>query len=135
LVSAVATGALPLPVFNQALAEMLYQEQRFGLLGCHQIPRARSCRNPGGVAGDRSGQALLPRGPARRATARANLGTENGDAAVVERLAEEGAVLLKDRSRALPLSARDLHRGVAVTGPGAEYLVAAPSDEASTGFP
>jgi beta-glucosidase len=135
LVNAVATGALPLAVFNQALAEMLYQEQRFGLLGCDQTPRARTCTNPGGVGGDRSGRALLPRGPARGATAAANLGTENGDAAVVERLAEEGAVLLKDRNLALPLTARGLRRGVAVTGPGAEYLIGAPSDEASTGFP
>lgn len=135
LVAAVETGALPLAVFNQAIAEILYQEQRFGLLGCDDSPRPTTCTNPGGVGGDRSGTASLPHGPTSRATAAADLGTEDGDAAVVERLAEEGAVLLKDRDGALPLTRRDLRRGVAISGAGAEYLIAEPSNEASTGFP
>ena len=102
--NAVATGNLPLAVFNQALAEILYQEQRFGVLGCDQSPPAKTCTNPGGIGGDRSGNATLSGGPARRASPRSNLGTENGDAAVVERMGEEGAVLLKNRRRALPLT-------------------------------
>ena len=134
LVRAVATGRLPLAVFNQALAEMLYQQERFGLLGCDESPRPATCSNPGGVGGVRTGLAPLPTGPARGASAAAHLGTRNGDAAVVERLAEEGAVLLRNRGGTLPLSARDVRRGVAVTGAGAEYLVAAPSNEASIGF-
>ena len=66
LVQAVANGSVPLSVFNQALATMLYQEQRFGMLGCDQTPVAASCTNPGGINGDRSGNALLPAGPAQR---------------------------------------------------------------------
>ena len=135
LVNAVITGNLPLAVFNQALAEILYQEQRFGLLGCDQTPVANTCTNPGGVNGDRSGNAPLPTGPTAGATAAADLGTENGDAAVVEQAAEEGAVLLKDDNASLPLTQSVLRTGITVSGAGAEYLIAAPSNEASTGFP
>lgn len=134
LVTGVLTGNLPLAVFNQALAELLYQEQRFGLLGCDQTPIASTCTNPGGLNGDRSGNASLPAGPDSGATAAADLGSKNGDAAVVELAAEEGAVLLKDNNSALPLTTGVLRRGVAVSGAGAEYLIAAPSDEAATGF-
>src|SRR3954447_20987 len=126
LVNAVATGALPLSVFNQALAEILYQEERFGLLGCNDTPRAATCTNPGGVGGDRSGSAPLPDGPA------GELGTKAGDGAIAERIAEEGAVLLKSDGGALPIKPT---ADVLVTGFGAEYLIAAPSNEAATGFP
>ena len=34
--------SVPLSVLNQALALMLYQEQRFGMLGCNQTPLAAS---------------------------------------------------------------------------------------------
>ena len=135
LVTAVQTGNLPLAVFNQAVAEILYQEERFGLLGCDQTPVARTCTNPGGVSGNRSGSAALPVGPTQRATPRANLGTKSGDGAVVERMAEEGAVLLKNSAAALPLTRPRLRRGIAISGAGAEYLIAAPSNEATTGFP
>ena len=104
LVQAVANGSVPLSVFNQALATMLYQEQRFGMLGCDQTPVAASCTNPGGINGDRSGNALLPTGPAHGATPTANLGTKNGDAAVTEAMSEEGAVLLKNDSSTLPIT-------------------------------
>ena len=134
LVQAVANGSVPLSVFNQALAEMLYQEQRFGMLGCNQTPVAASCTNPGGVNGDTSGNALLPTGPARGATPTADLGTKNGDAAVVERESEEGAVLLQNNSATLPITTSDLRGGVLVTGPGAEYTIADPTGEASVGF-
>jgi beta-glucosidase len=135
LVTAVATGNFPLSVFNQALAEALYQEERFGLLGCDDSPRSSLCTNPGGVNGDRSGNAAVPAGPSTGATAATDLGTKAGDAAVVERIAEEGAVLLKNTGSALPLTTTALQNTVAVSGAGAEYLVAAPSNEASTGFP
>ena len=36
--------------FNQSLARILYQEQRFGLLGCDPTPAA-ACTNPGGIGG------------------------------------------------------------------------------------
>jgi beta-glucosidase len=132
LVDAVFTGAMPLSIFNQALAEILYEQQRFGLLGCNDVPRSATCTNPGGVSGDRSGNAPVPAGPRSGATPSRDLGTEAGDAAVVERMAEEGAVLLKNAGRALPLRPRG---SVLVTGAGAEYLIGAPSNEASTGFP
>jgi beta-glucosidase len=133
LVQAVANGSVPLSVFNQALATMLYQEQRFGMLGCDQTPVAAICTNPGGVDGDRTGNAPLPAGPSHGATPAADLGTKSGDAAVVEKMSEEGAVLLKNDD-ALPVSHADLGGGVLVTGPGAEYTIADPTSEASVGF-
>lgn len=134
LVQAVANGPVPLSVFNQALAEMLYQEQRFGLLGCDQTPVSPLCTNPGGIGGNRSGNALLPMGPAGGATPRADLGTKSGDAAVAERMSEEGAVLLKNDTSTLPISSSDLQGGVMVAGVGAEYTIADPTGEASVGF-
>jgi beta-glucosidase len=134
LVQAVANGSVPLSVFNQALAEMLYQEQRFGMLGCNQTPVAASCTNPGGINGDTSGNTILPTGPAHGATPAADLGTKNGDAAVVERESEEGAVLLQNNGSALPITGGDLSGGVLVTGPGAEYTIADPTGEASVGY-
>jgi beta-glucosidase len=134
LVQAVANGSVPLSVFNQGLAMMLYQEQRFGMLGCDQTPVAASCTNPGGINGDRSGNALLPAGPAHGATPAANLGTKNGDAAVAELMSEEGAVLLKNDAGTLPITRSDLSGGIMVTGPGAEYTIADPTGEASVGF-
>jgi beta-glucosidase len=132
LVNAVATGALPLSIFNQALAEILYQEERFGLLGCADTPRAATCTNPGGVVGDRSGDAPLPDGPAHGASPARDLGTKTGDGAVAERIAEEGAVLLRNEAGALPVKPT---ADVLVAGFGAEYLIGAPSNEAATGFP
>ncbi len=134
LAQAVANGSVPLSVFNQGLAMMLYQEQRFGMLGCDQTPVAASCTNPGGISGDRSGNALLPAGPAQGATPAANLGTKNGDAAVAELMSEQGAVLLKNDAGTLPVTRSDLSGGVMVTGPGAEYTISDPTGEASIGF-
>lgn len=135
LVQAVANGTVPLSVFNQALATMLYQEQRFGMLGCDQTPVAASCTNPGGINGDRSGDALLPTGPSHGATPTADLGTKNGDAAVAEKMSEEGAALLKNSGATLPITPTDLNSGgVLVTGPGAEYTIADPTGEASVGY-
>jgi beta-glucosidase len=127
LVDAVVQGNLPLSVFNQSLARILYEEERFGLLGCDPTPTP-TCRNPGGVGGDRSGTANLPDG------ADGQLGTKIGDAAVVERMSEEGATLLKNDGNALPLTASDLAHGVLVTGSSANHTVADPTTEASTGF-
>ncbi len=134
LVRAVENGTVPLSVFNQALALMLYQEQRFGLLGCDQTPVSPLCTNPGGVNGNRTGNALLPIGPASGATPTSDLGTKDGDAAVAERMSEEGAVLLKNDPGTLPISRADLRGGVMVAGPGAEYTIADPTGEASVGF-
>ncbi len=127
--NAVANGTIPLPVFKQALARVLYQEQRFGLLGCDNTHT--SCANPGGVGGDRTGTAPIADGPTSGAPV---IGTKNGDAAIIEKGAEEGAVLLKNNTSALPITSSDVHAGVAVSGGGAEYLVADPSGEAAQGF-
>lgn len=127
--NAVTNGALPVSVFNQSLATMLYQEQRFGLLGCDET--SANCSNPGGVKGDRSGTAALPTGSK---SGTAVPGTKNGDAAIVEREAEEGGVLLKNRDNALPLTAAKVNKGIAVSGANAEYLIANPNNESSVGF-
>ena len=127
--NAVANGSIPLPVFNQALARVLYQEERFGLLGCDNA--TSDCKNPGGMGSDRSGIAPLSEGST---TGPPELGTKNGDAAIAERVAEEGAVLLKNDGQTLPITSDALRRGIAVSGPGAEYLVANPNNEGSAGF-
>ena len=75
----------------------------------------------------------LPNGPSSGATAAANIGTISGDAAVTEAEGEEGAVLLKNNNNTLPISQSDLSGGVAVTGPGAEYQIAAPARETGEG--
>lgn len=125
--AAEANSALPLSVFNQSLARILYEEQRFGMLGCDPEPTA-SCTNPGGVGTDRSGTAPLPPG------GDGQLGTKYGDAAVVEKYSEEGGTLLKNDNHTLPLTSVDLAGGILVAGSSANHLVADPTNEASTGF-
>jgi beta-glucosidase len=127
--NAVANGTIPLSVFNQALARVLYQEERFGFLGCDNT--SASCSNPGGMGSDRSGLAPLLEG---RTNGTPEVGTKNGDAAIRERVAEEGAVLLKNEQQTLPITADDLKGGIAVSGPGAEYLIANPNNEGAAGF-
>lgn len=128
LVDSVVDGNLPVSVFDQSLARILYQEQRFGLLGCNDTPVAASCTNPGGVGGDRSGTALLPTGSTGQ------LGTTVGDSAIVERMSEEGATLLKNDGNVLPITSNDLSGGILVTGSSANHTIADPTSEASTGF-
>jgi beta-glucosidase len=140
LVNAVLAGTVPLSLFKQSLARILYQEQRFGLLGCSSTPVSPLCTNPGGNGaqggdapgtGTRTGQVLLPDGPSSGAPV---LGTKNGDAAIVEKYSEEGAVLLQNDNQALPITSSDLHGGILVTGANANHTVADPTREASTGF-
>ena len=128
LVSSVGYGNLPVSLFNQSLARILYQEQRFGMLGCNDSPPATSCKNPGGVGSDRSGTALLPTGSTGQ------LGTQVGDDAIVERMAEESATLLKNNGHVLPITHADLSGGILVTGSSANHTIADPTAEASTGF-
>jgi beta-glucosidase len=132
LVGAVLNGTIPLAVFNQSLARILYQEQRFGILGCDQTPVSSLCTNPGGVGSDRTGTAPLPLGSSSGTPV---LGTKYGDAAIVERYSEEGATLLKNTQSGLPLDASSLSDGdVLVAGANANHTVADPTNEASTGF-
>lgn len=130
VVNAVLNGTIPLAVFNQALARVLYQEERFGLLGCDNTHS--DCSNPGGMGPDRSGLAPLAEGAM---TGAPELGTKHGDAAIAEQVAEEGAVLFKNDRHTLPITAENLKQGIAVSGPGAEYLVANPNNEGAAGFP
>ena len=128
LVTSVVDRNLPVSLFNQSLARILYQEQRFGMLGCNDSPPSASCKNPGGVGSDRTGTALLPTGSTGQ------LGTMTGDAAVVERMAEEGATLLKNNGNVLPITHSDLSGGILVTGSSANHTIADPTAEASTGL-
>ncbi len=140
LVNAVLAGSLPISVFKQSLARVLYQQERFGLLGCSDTPVPASCTNPGGNGaqggdkpgtGTRTGQVLLPDGPTSGTPV---VGTKNGDAAIVEKYSEEGATLLKNDNSALPLTSADLDGGILVTGSSANHTVADPTGEASLGF-
>ena len=89
---------MPLSVLNQALARVLYQQERFGMLGCDPYPTP-PCTNAGGIGSDRSGNALIPFGPTSNASPVTDLGTESGDAAVAELTSEEGSVLFKNDAR------------------------------------
>jgi len=129
IANAVANGTIPLAVFNQAIARVLYQEERFGMIGCDNS--SADCKNPGGMGSDHSGLSLLAMGGK---TGVPELGTKNGDAAITERVAEEGGVLLKNDNRALPITGEDLKGGIAVSGGGAEYLIANPNNEGAVGF-
>ncbi len=132
LVDAVVNGTMPLAVFNQSLARILYQEQRFGILGCDQTPVSSLCTNPGGVGSDRTGTAPLPLGSTSGTPV---LGTKYGDAAIVEKYSEMGATLVKNSQSALPLDASSLSDGdILVAGANANHTVADPTNEASTGF-
>ena len=139
LSQAVFNGVVSLASFNQALARVLYQEDRFGMLGCDPTPTP-TCTNPGGIGADRSGLSLIPVGPTG-ASPTTDLGTENGDAGVAELTSEEGSVLFKNDRRSsgspeLPIQSGDLTaNNIALIGPAAEYAVASPSREASQGFP
>ena len=85
----------------------------------------------------RTRAASAPIAPARAPAAiggDGQLGTKNGDAAIVEKYSEEGATLLKNDGNALPLTASDLAGGILVTGSSANHTVADPTNEASTGF-
>ena len=90
-----------------------------------------TCANPGGVGRDRTGTAAIPDGAT---SGDPQIGTKNGDAAIIEKGAEEGAVLLKNDANTLPIKSSDLSGGVSVSGGGGEYLVADPSGEAAQGF-
>ncbi len=120
LVTAVQAGVVPLKTFNDALARILYEEERFHLLG-HPDANSNylSPSNPTGKAGS---FALTP-------------AMKTHDAAVTERASEEGAVLLKNARRTLPLKRADFKRGVLVVGESAEYMPADPGTEQALGFP
>jgi beta-glucosidase len=120
LVAAVEGGVVPLQVFNDALGRILYQEQRFHLLG-HSDANSNYL-SPSHPTDSGGKWAITPAMKAR-------------DGAISERASEEGAVLLKDSDHALPLTSSDLRRGVLVVGDAAEYMPADPGTEQAVGFP
>jgi beta-glucosidase len=120
LIAAVEAGVVPLSTFNGALARILYQEQRFHLLG-----------HP-----DANSNYLSPSNPTDKAGKSALTAAQKAhDGAISERASEEGAVLLKNARGTLPLSRRDLRKGVLVLGDSAEYMPADPGTEQAVGYP
>jgi len=120
LVAAVESGAVPLATFNAALARILYEEERFHLLG----------------HADGDSNYLSPSHPISRTGAYALTAAQKAkDGALAERAGEEGAVLLKNAGRALPLTRRDLRKGILVVGESAEYMPADPGTEQANGYP
>jgi beta-glucosidase len=97
---------------NTAVAEVLYEYERFGLLACASAS--------GPIAG-----CHLPSRPTFN---------EAAGARTSEALAEEAAVLLQNNGNLLPLDKSDLQHGVAVVGPTADLLPASPGGERSRGF-
>ncbi|MCX6627362.1 MAG: hypothetical protein NTW28_07005, partial [Candidatus Solibacter sp.] len=101
--TAVESGAIPREAVDGAVARILEQMERFGLLG-------------------------------QRAGVRPRRIDVAGDAKIARRIAEESAVLLKNESRALPLTAADLD-SVVLIGPTAGQLAAGFMGERAYGFP
>jgi beta-glucosidase len=120
LVTAVQAGVVPLKTFNDAIARILYQEERFHLLG-----------HP-----DANSNYLSPSHPTDKAgTVGLTSATKIHDAAVTERASEEGAVLVRNARQTLPLRRADFKQGVLVVGESAEYMPADPGTEQALGFP
>jgi beta-glucosidase len=102
LKAAVESGAVPVQAIDAALARILYQMDRFQLLGR---------------------KALVRRGGIDIAA----------DARIVQKIAEQGAVLLQDDGGALPLTADDL-QSLALIGPTAGQLASGFMGERAYGF-
>jgi beta-glucosidase len=102
LKAAVENGAIPVSAIDQAVGRILYQMDRFGLLG----------RKP-------------PTRPAKIDI--------KADAKIVQDIAEQSAVLLKNDGNALPLAAAGLE-SLAVIGPTGGQLAAGFMGERAQGF-
>src|SRR5437667_9819199 len=93
LTAAVYAGEVPLSTFNRALARILYQEERFHLLG----------------HADADSDYLSLSNPMDTAGARAISDAQKAlDASIVEKASEERAILIKNDQHALPLTSTDL---------------------------
>jgi beta-glucosidase len=131
LVAAVESGAVSLNTFKTALARILYQEERFHLLG-HADGNSNylSASNP--IPAQYTTNPVPP--PDKPTQPGIPAAMKAGDGAIAERAAEEGAVLLKNDGDLLPLTPADLQKGVLVVGEAGEYMPAGPGTEASDGY-
>ena len=132
LVAAVQAGAVSLPTFETALARILYQEERFHLLG-HADANSNylSTSNPSPAY---SGTNPVPPPGTGETQPGVTAAIKSEDAAITERASEEGSVLLKNDHHALPLTRSDLRKGVVVVGESAEYMPADPGPEQADGY-
>jgi beta-glucosidase len=120
LVAAVEAHVVPLSTFNLAIARILDQEERFHLLG----------------HADANSNYLSPSHPTDGAGRWAlTQAQKTHDGGIVERASEEGAVLLKNAKHALPITRRNLRKGILVVGDSAEYMPADPGTEQAVGYP
>lgn len=101
---AVADGSIPVPAVDRAVTRILTQMERFGML------RTRPAR-------------VIP----------ARVIDVEADAAILRRIAEQGAVLLRNQKGALPLNAADLE-ALTVVGPTGGQLAAGYLGERAWGF-
>ncbi len=123
-----STGNLPLSVFNQSLARILYEEERFGMLGCDPTPVRRRARTPAASAPT----APAPRRCRSAATASSGRSTATRRSSrSTRRRARRCSRTTATRCRSRP---SDLAGGILVTGSSANHTVADPTNEASTGF-
>jgi beta-glucosidase len=120
LVAAVMTGAVPLSTFNAAAARILYEDERFHLIGHAGADSNYLSPSHPTTA---TGQYPVP----------AALKVRNS--AIVESSAEKGGVLLKDAHRTLPITRKDMRKGILVIGEAAEYMPADPGTETAAGYP
>jgi beta-glucosidase len=132
LVAAVESGAVSLQTFETALARILYQEQRFGLLG-HADGNSNYLSPSNPSVAQSTANPVPPPGPGQTQPG-LTPAIKAKDGAITERASEEGAVLLKNDAAALPLSSSDLKEGVLVVGDSAEYMPADPGPEQADGY-
>ena len=131
LVAAVESGAVSLQTFETALARILYQEERFHLLGhADGDSNYLSPSNPI-AAQDTANPVPAPDKPSQPGLT-SQIKAQDG--AVSERASEEGAVLLKNAGGELPLTSEDLRKGLLVVGESAEYMPADPGPEQADGY-
>ena len=119
LAADVYDGVVPLSTFNTAVARVLYQEERFHLLG-HTDANSNylSPSNPS----DSTGEWAISQQQ------------KDYDASIVERAAEESAALLQNAGSALPLTSADTSN-LLVLGEAAEYMPATNGAERAPGYP
>ena len=131
LVAAVESGAVQLDTFKLALARILYQEERFHLIGHADADSDYLSPSNPSPANSTASPVPPPDHPTQPGLTPA---IKAQDGAITERASEQGAVLLKNAGSALPLTRANLKKGVLVVGESAEYLPADPGPEQADGY-